>query len=262
MIERPRRIPSRPRPRRSTLLVAVLAAFAAGLGLTACGPDGETNSISRKGRSSSSGGATSSSGTAKGETGGDPAESPTGNGGAPSTSTPGTPGSPASSTCTLPAGPFGTREGSVLDPSLSWQGVAPGGATATIKLADFYDCDGSKGIGALLLDVSAAWCGACQSEAADVEQKLAGSWGQQGVKVLTLIIQDTGGSPATVQTAKSWQSSLALSHVTVAADPQMTFEGNSLPTNILVDPRTLTIVGYGGDPSDGSVDDLARKNAK
>jgi hypothetical protein len=172
-------------------------------------------------------------------------------------------GGSAAPPCVPPAGPYGTRQGSVLDPSMAWQGVAAGGATTTIKLSDYYDCDGTRGVNALLIDVSAAWCGACQSEAPEVDQKLAGSWGQEGVKVLTLMIEDEGGSPATVQTAKSWSTSFGLSHVAVAADPQGTFQVTSLPTNILVDPRTMKVLSVEGsfDPSGSAVDDLARKNA-
>jgi hypothetical protein len=57
--------------------------------------------------------------------------------------------------CEYPAGPYGVAQGQVVPPSLSWQGFAPGSTTAeTISIQDFFDCDGSRGIHAVLFDTS------------------------------------------------------------------------------------------------------------
>jgi hypothetical protein len=54
-----------------------------------------------------------------------------------------------------PSGPYGVAVGSAVPPSLSWQGYAPGSdQVSTVVPDDFYDCDGTRGIDAVLLDTS------------------------------------------------------------------------------------------------------------
>jgi hypothetical protein len=167
--------------------------------------------------------------------------------------------------CTYPPGPYGTTAGAIVDPTLTWQGYLPGSsAVATLRASDLFDCDGSKGINALVFDDSAAWCGSCQQEAQDLEGQMTSTWLAQGVSFVTLLGQDESENPATTATASTWQSTYGLAHVAVVADPNMTFvqPSGGLPTNVLVDPRTMTIVsnteGYGGP--DPAVSQLAQKN--
>jgi len=57
--------------------------------------------------------------------------------------------------CDYPAGPYSVAQGGTLPPTLSWQGIAPGSSTpTTVSVQDFFDCDGSKGIDALIFDTS------------------------------------------------------------------------------------------------------------
>ncbi len=64
--------------------------------------------------------------------------------------------STTSSGCTYPAGPYGVAVNATLSPSLSWQGYdeGPVGQVTTIALQDYFDCDGSKGINALMVETS------------------------------------------------------------------------------------------------------------
>ena len=63
--------------------------------------------------------------------------------------------SSGSDPCEYPAGPYGVSPGQVVPPTISWQGYAAGSAaSSTIALSDFFDCDGSKGINAILIDTS------------------------------------------------------------------------------------------------------------
>ncbi len=174
----------------------------------------------------------------------------------------------ASQACAYPSGPYGVQMGQVISPSLTWQGYAEGSSNVTtVSAKDYFDCDGSKGINALVFDESATWCSACQQEAMDLPAQMSGQWGTDGVHVVTLMIQDANGNPATTQTASDWRTQFGLSSIAVVADPNFTFAmngQNGLPTNILVDPRTMQIVaisqGYGGP--DPAVDSLAQKNKK
>ena len=57
--------------------------------------------------------------------------------------------------CEYPAGPYGVAVGQTVPPTITWQGYAPGASSAsTISIQDLFDCDGSKGIDALLFDTS------------------------------------------------------------------------------------------------------------
>ena len=60
-----------------------------------------------------------------------------------------------SNPCQYPAGPYGVGQGQTVPPSLSWQGYAPGASSpSTLSIQEFFDCDGAKGIHAILFDTS------------------------------------------------------------------------------------------------------------
>ena len=57
--------------------------------------------------------------------------------------------------CEYPAGPYGVAQGQVVPPNLSWQGYAPGSnSVSTFTAEDLFDCDGSRGIHAVIIDTS------------------------------------------------------------------------------------------------------------
>ena len=57
--------------------------------------------------------------------------------------------------CVYPSGPYGVAQGQTVPPTLSWQGYLPGASTpTTITMDSFLDCDGSRGIDALVVDTS------------------------------------------------------------------------------------------------------------
>ena len=146
-----------------------------------------------------------------------------------------------------PQGPYGTSVGKVVNPGFSWQGYLPGSSTvSTVRPQDLFDCDGSLGINAILIDVSAEWCAACQSQASGAPA-LAQQYDQLGVRVLTLVVQDASSAPATAATALDWRTQYELTDETVVADPSFSFapvnqSSVDLPVTIVVDPRTMTIM--------------------
>jgi len=170
--------------------------------------------------------------------------------------------------CTYPTTGFSTKVGGVM-PNHSWQGFVNESMEATeVTMADYLDCDGSKGINALLIDVSATWCGSCQVEAQTLTSKMKQKWEALGIRVLTLMIEDAQSKPATIDTALAWKEQYNLVSTTVAADPQFFFQqlaqngSVGLPFLITIDPRTMTLVataeGYPGDEQ--TLLDLAAKN--
>jgi hypothetical protein len=113
---------------------------------------------------------------------------------------------------------------------------------------------------------AALWCGPCQQEATDLPGFISGTWGKDGVTVVSLVVQDLQQKPADTSHALTWRNQFKLgSLMWVAADPAWIFSHsgtNGLPMNVLVDPRTMKITkileGYGGQ--DPAVDALAKKN--
>jgi hypothetical protein len=156
-------------------------------------------------------------------------------------------------------------------PALSWQGSTESGAIGTISLADYADPDGSRGINALFIDQSAAWCEVCQGLAQQLAQLVRGSWRMKGIHLLTLITQDVERGPATVDTAVSWKQHFGLDGAAVAADPNISFRDTigeqfaPYPYQVVIDPRTMQIVsvdaGWNGTSDFPDVEDLAARNA-
>lgn len=147
--------------------------------------------------------------------------------------------------CQYPSSGFGVQAGDVVQGSLSWQGYAEGAnQTGTVSIQDYFDCDGTLGVNGLLIISSATWCGVCQDEASDLPS-MAATFAQKGVKVITLMIEDSYGSPASVATASEWKDAFGLDSIAVVADPNFSFAGFGsvgLPLQIVVDPRTMQIV--------------------
>lgn len=149
-----------------------------------------------------------------------------------------------------PQGSYGTGVGKIVNPGLSWQGYLPNQSTvSTVTPQDLFDCDGSKGIDAIVFDVAAEWCAACQSQASN-EPSLFSQYDALGIRVVTLVVEDASSAPATVATAQQWKSQYGLTDVTVCADPSFSFApigqtSVDLPVTIVVDPRTMKIMKVG-----------------
>lgn len=171
---------------------------------------------------------------------------------------------PDGPTCTYPSGPYGAGPGSTIDPSLSWSGFVPGTAASTDFSSEaFFDCDGSRGINAVLIIYAAGWCSACKDEAMHLPQQMS-TWGPSGVVVAELIIETSSGFPADLSTAQQWRDGFGLDAVYVGADPGFALDSpyaSALPFKLLINPRTMSIVRvYSGDEYDHEILPLAQSN--
>lgn len=152
----------------------------------------------------------------------------------------GSPDTSAGVSCSYPSGPFGSAPGSFVRSDLSWAC-----AGTDVSSSELFDCDGKKGINAIVFDVSAEWCAACVAEAADFKT-LAPQYEKLGVKAVTLMVQDGSYAPATLSAASEWKQKFNLT-IDVCADPSFAFQPSgsgsvTLPVAIVVDPRTMRIV--------------------
>lgn len=178
-------------------------------------------------------------------------------------------GGASAAACTPPPGPYGTSVGDVIDPGLAWKGyVNDSGQATTVRLGDYYDCDGSRGVRALVVDESAQWCADCQSQTQTIAPLASGKWKSEGAVLVVLMAQDANENPATLDTALTWRNEFALTAGAVVADPAWTTKlwsgatsaGNAFPTTVVVDPRTFRIVAFQPADLEGTVDNLAISN--
>ena len=176
-------------------------------------------------------------------------------------------GGPPPSNCPYPPEPFGKSPNQTVGPSLQWDGFRDGdGTPTTISIQEYFDCDGSRGINAVLLVSAAQWCPNCQKESSELNNHLAGDWGAMGIKVLVLMVQDLNSNPATFQTAQAWFSRYQPRGWSVVADPNFYFAKpgtNGVPVNMVVDPRNMMILNRqdGYSPAYPLLEQVAQTNA-
>lgn len=139
----------------------------------------------------------------------------------------------------------GTEAGDVLA-NYSFTGRLTGSTSArqTIKMSDFHDPDGKKGLSYMVVNVSAFWCQYCKEEAPELA-KLDAAYKSKGVVWLTVVEQDADRAPATDAQVDAWISTYGL--VTPAVgDPQQILSGffnpDLMPLNMIIDLKTMKIV--------------------
>ncbi len=141
------------------------------------------------------------------------------------------------------AGPYGTSVGDTLDPDLCWSGYAKGASNpGRICARDYYDPDGTKRIRALLIDLSAVWCGVCRNEAQGLPDRMSGPWSGKEVAVVNVLYEDASHRPATAADALAWRKR----YTRPPNGDWAVGYGTGLPvlrapTNYVVDPRTMKI---------------------
>ena len=209
---------------------------------------------------------------------GPPASSGSGNGGsgngAAQDAGPAAAPDAGSVSCDWPTENLGVAAGQHVPSNLAWQGLGPGeDQERNISIEEFFDCDGSRGVHAVLLVTSQYGCSRCNSQASGLTQMLA-SWAEEGlnIQVLTLKIEDSNGSkPASMEGVNHWRDAYGLSTSFVAFDNGYTMiprEGGGgvsfgTPLNSVIDPRTMEVVEViqTFDRSYASLLEVARRNA-
>jgi thiol-disulfide isomerase/thioredoxin len=169
-------------------------------------------------------------------------------------------------------GIYGKEIGDTVSNVYKWEGYAEGTTDASqsssISIDSYLDCDGSKGINAVMLIESAEWCGNCQTEASQLNSNMQNKWEAMGIRVLTLMAQKIDSKPADLGTAFTWKSQYNLMSTAVAIDPPISFApagGGTigLPLIVVIDPRTMKIVHKqeGTSSTHPELEALAEQNA-
>lgn len=182
-------------------------------------------------------------------------------------------GQEAQATLAYPDGPFGVHKGSVIA-NFAFYGYANASAALTltrIELAEFYNPTGDglfeEGsvfpVGtpkprALAITVGSVWCGPCNYEADMVLPDLYAQYAPLGGEIFSQLADGpTVGKPATEANLHAWGTKYDVQYPLVI-DPGWEsrlgalFAENAFPTNIIIDPRTMTIVeAIAGAPEPG-----------
>jgi thiol-disulfide isomerase/thioredoxin len=103
-------------------------------------------------------------------------------------------------------------------------------ACDTSMAYDFYGAEYCNARATVIV-VGAGWCGACQEEAPVVESTVTQPYRSRGVRVVTLLVENSDRSPATSAFCQRWQSRFGLTSRMVV-DPSDTIG------------RRLSISGY------------------
>jgi hypothetical protein len=157
---------------------------------------------------------------------------------------------------TYPEGPYGLERNQIFPP-LVFKGYAGGidaknrGEWTEIKVQDFYDPTGERKINALLLVVSAEWCGPCREEAKDLPGFFTTLYQPRGARFLATMIQNTKREPGDQATVDRWVN-LYKTNFDIVADPESESipEGSGIPRNYIINPRDMKIyrVNQGVNP--------------
>ncbi len=167
-----------------------------------------------------------------------------------------------------PDGPYGYNVGDTLGPDQTFYGYANPqkvgykGALEPIKLSDFYDPDGKKGIKVILFDVGALWCPYCKQEEADIQNKgYYATYKAKGTEFFSALFQDANGGPTKASDLQLWTTTYQSDYPT-AIDPGFWFghffDSNAAPLNMLVNARNMKILdemlGYGASQQWATID--------
>jgi hypothetical protein len=147
------------------------------------------------------------------------------------------------------------QEGNVF-PNVTLQGYrGAAGAWTTLRLKDYYDPDGSRGVYGLYLTISAPWCEGCVAEGRSLPDRYANDYRTRGARFLAAVVQDQARNPATQKTVDDWIATFKTNY-DIAADGQLLTapkdaQGNgsiALPYSYVIDTRTMRIASINAGP--------------
>jgi hypothetical protein len=144
-----------------------------------------------------------------------------------------------------PAGPYGIEIGETMV-NLSLEGYRLGAPPWTaMHLSDLYDPNGERGIYAIVLNASAAWCPPCGVFANNLPT-LDAKYTPRGTHFIELMVDAVSTDPADQKTVDDWLAKHEL-HVDTVIEPTHATFNKSLtdfgfPGQFYIDPRTMKIV--------------------
>jgi hypothetical protein len=165
-----------------------------------------------------------------------------------------------------PPGPYGHGLGAVIEnlEFLGWRDPVgidyDPSVLESIHLGDYYDPAGTD-TELIVLNAAAVWCTVCQSEMHDMYKNgTYDTFRDRKVQVFGTLFQDIDGNPAKPSDLVIWGSS-AVRQIAfpLVLDPALKmgiyFTSDATPLNLVIDARTMRIIGvmmgYSSDPRTG-----------
>ena len=151
-----------------------------------------------------------------------------------------------------PDGPYGIVKGNVIE-NHTWKGYRDASGDWTdVSMADYFDPDGSKGIYAIYVVVSAQWCVPCQQEA-KLLPRMYDAYKARGARFLSAMLQKSNGDPAEQLTVDAWIKAFKINFDIVAAptpvsgspgmsQSELVPKSWAIPRNYVINPRDMKIV--------------------
>lgn len=161
-----------------------------------------------------------------------------------------------------PPGPYGVSKGSIIS-NLEFVGyfnpMDKSRGMQLVTLADFYNPTGADVFPentpypelagtpkpkALLIMVSASWCGPCQQEAAEVVPGKYEKYHPMGGEFLLQLVEGPNYDPAVPKNLDSWTNKFDVNYP-AAIDPSYkmgAFVPGAFPANMIINTRTMEIV--------------------
>jgi hypothetical protein len=162
-----------------------------------------------------------------------------------------------------PPGPYGTGVNATLEnfAFLGWRDPVAAGYDQTqleqVRLSEYYDPTGSKGLQLIWINASAVWCSVCRAEMRDIKNNgVHAEFAAKGVQLVVTLFEDNKSGPARPLDLHNWGS--VPEHAIdfpLLLDPGFKlgafFTSDATPLNMLVDARTMRVLdatmGYSTD---------------
>src|SRR5262249_504306 len=112
-----------------------------------------------------------------------------------------------------------------------------------MAICDYWDPDGTKGIHAVVLIMSAAWCMPCQMIASTL-RTVAPPYIARGARILEVLTSGADNMlPATQATLDLWIGKFGVISDVARAEPSELYlsDMDAFPTSTFIDPRTMRI---------------------
>lgn len=151
---------------------------------------------------------------------------------------------------TYPDGPYGLNK-DLIFPNLTLSGYRDGKdgtmEWSELSMLDYFDPTGERGINAILVVVSAEWCGPCKEEAKDLPGFYTNQYKPRGAKFLTAMIENSKGLPADKAVVDRWLKAYSINFDIVADPDGATMLPKSdpkwgVPRNYIVNPRNMQVI--------------------
>lgn len=153
-----------------------------------------------------------------------------------------------------PEGPYSVAVNGTL-PDLAFDGILPNGAAGSVRLREHYTPRAARASLLVLRVSGGAWCGTCLWHVAHGRELLDGPLGER-LTLVDLVVRGPDGASVRERDLAEFRAKTdTASRAATLADPSFALRGVApasgapMPLFVLVDRRTMKVVGYASNPA-------------